>query len=176
LRQKNQRLGTDALLFAPIGLYGLDAARANFRPLLVPGTQDRRHGAAFPIIGGIESLNRLANAVLDPLGVLARVALGMVADQNRLTEGDAVGDPSRLCGGPLGLESPLVAVDVETVGAIFGAVDQAGVVVVSDLAGQFDAQVGTRGRRHRRDELVLFRRPRETGGFEAVVDLAVRRL
>ena len=56
---------------------------------------DRSRGAALPVVGRVESLDCLAHAVLDPLRVFARVALGVVTHQDRLTEGDAIGNPAR---------------------------------------------------------------------------------
>ena len=134
---------------------------------------DRSHGAALPIVGRVEGLDCLAHAVLDALGVLACVALGVVAHQDRLTEGDPIRDPAHLAGGMFGIVGALVAIVLEAVGTVFGPVDQAG-IIVANLAGQLDAQVGTHGRPHRRDELILLRCPREPGRFQSVIDGTVQ--
>ena len=84
------RLGNSAFLFALVGLQRLDAAGANVRTLLVLGMTDSGIGAVCPILRGVPHLDGAAHSIVDPLNVFAVAAFRVMADKNRLAEGDAV--------------------------------------------------------------------------------------
>ena len=96
----------------------------------------------------------------------------VVADKDRLAEGDVVGDRGDRLARALGVTHALVAVILETLCALFGTVHQALVLVV-DLAGQLDQQILARRRPHRCNEQVLLRRPAKASGFDAGIGFAV---
>jgi hypothetical protein len=101
---------------------------------------------------------------IDLLGV---PPLRVVADQDRLAEGDTVGDGIDRGLGPVGFRFPLVAVLFEPLGPLLG---QACIFVV-DLAAEFEEQILPLRRPHGRYKEFLFRRPLEPGRLHAVVGL-----
>src|SRR5271168_1508956 len=107
--------------------------------------------ALFPVTGGLPHLDRLPHAVLDALGVLPGVAFAVVADENRLTKRNIVGDAVDGIMCALRVFDAAVFVVAETVGAFLGAVYEAPVFVF-DLPGQLNKQILAAGCPHRRDE------------------------
>src|SRR5262249_22636635 len=92
-----------------------------------------------------------AHPVFDPLGVLAGVFLGMMAYKDRLPQRDPVGDGVHGGAGSLGLGATLVAVLLEALGPVLGAVDQGSILVVN-LPAQLAGEVFTLRRPGRSDE------------------------
>src|ERR1700677_2507491 len=84
--------GEKVLISAKIGFKSLDAAMPHTGKLFVLCVSECAFGAVFPILRRVPHLDGLPHPVLDPLGVLARVAFAVVADQNGLTQRDIVSD------------------------------------------------------------------------------------
>src|SRR3984957_2504203 len=81
-----------ALLLALVCFQSLDAAMADAGKRLILRVAERSCRALFPVTDGLPHLDSLPHAVLDALGVLPGVAFAVVADENRLTKRDIVGD------------------------------------------------------------------------------------
>src|SRR5580693_4502007 len=129
-----------ALLLALVGFQSLDAAVADAWKRFILRMVECSCCALFPVTGGLPHLDRLPHAVLDALGVLPGVAFAVVADENRLTKRDIVGDAVDGIMCALRVFDTALFVVVETVSAFLGAVHQAPVFVF-DFPNQFNQQI-----------------------------------
>src|SRR3984957_1973262 len=111
-----------ALLLALVGFQSLNAAMADAGKRLILRVVECSCCALFPVTGGPPHLDRLPHAVLDALGVLPGMAFAVVADENRLTKRDIVGDVVDGIMRALRVFDTALFVFAETVGAFLGAV------------------------------------------------------
>ena len=98
---------------------------------------------------------------------------GMMADEDRLAQGDPVSERSDCIAGTGGILGAVLAVFGEPFGAIFGPLGQACVFVADAAGAEFGSQGGTGGSPHRRDEDFLLRCPGKPCGLNAGISVRV---
>ena len=164
------RLGLVLPGLAQVGLDALDAAMPHVRALLVLRVLLRRCGPALPVFARVPQLHRLSDAVTDALRILARPALAVVPDEDRLAKGDAIRNALDLGAHRVGLLAAALAVAVEAVGPVLGALHERAVFVVH-LAAPFQHQVFAGRRPHRGHEKLLAGCPRKPRVLGALIIL-----
>src|SRR5262245_45920216 len=102
-------------------------------------------GPIKPVLRSLPHLHGSPHTVLDLLRVLSGVFLGVVAHQDGLAKGYTVRDSLHSGLGTVGVIGTLIAVVLEPLGSLCGAVNQAR-VFVADLAAQLNKQVLAGGR------------------------------
>ncbi len=115
-------------------------------------------------------MDGFAQAGLDAPGIAPSPAFGVVPDEDRLPKGDPVHDSGDASVGRVGFGGSSLAVAVEALGALLGALGERR-VFVADLAGQLFGQLGAFGRPHGRYEEILLRGPDEARAAKPIVDV-----
>ena len=152
-----------------VGHNRLDSPGPHGRQFLVLRVPQRPRRPGSPVLRRLPQLDCLPRPALDLLRVFPGVAFGMVADQDRLTQRDTVGDAFDRRPGPVRVLFPLLAVLLEPLGPLLGPFGQAGILVV-DLAAQLQEQVFPVRRPGRGDEEFLFRCPDKPGSAYPLVE------
>ena len=163
----------DALRLALVGLDAFDAAITHVVALLVFSVQLGRCRAAFPIGARLPQLDGLAHPCLDTLGILARPAFAVMANQDGLAQGDAGCNGLHAAARCVGLLAALLAVVLEALGPLAGALHQ-GAIFIPNFAAPLQHQVGPARCPHGSDKKLLARRPTEARKFGTLIVLGAQ--
>jgi len=113
--------------------------------------------------------------VADALGVPARTSLGMVPDQNRLSQRNAVGEGRDGGARPFRVVQAFPLIVLEALGPLAGAIQEAR-VFIANLVAQVEQQILTRGCPARCHEEILLRRPGNPAAFTRAYSSAESRV